>query len=147
MKLTYRGVSYDYNPPEVPTFDSGNVGTYRGLDVRFRNPQKQVVLQPTLDLKYRGVAYRTGEGEAVNKPQTETAGTAAGAYAMSAIADKARALMLERHRQICNRQQVMLDRAAESIGLEHAAAKLSRIQGKIQNDLQLAYAPSTAAMS
>ncbi|TAF57684.1 MAG: DUF4278 domain-containing protein [Oscillatoriales cyanobacterium] len=61
MQLTYRGVSYDYTPPQVNSVDSDLVGRYRGIDIRFRNPSKSPVQQPTLDLKYRGVSYRTGD--------------------------------------------------------------------------------------
>jgi hypothetical protein len=60
MKLTYRGVSYDYNPPVVQTNTSDDVGKFRGVDIRFRTVQKAPVQQPTLDLVYRGVAYQIG---------------------------------------------------------------------------------------
>jgi hypothetical protein len=63
MQLTYRGVSYDYTPPQVNTVDSDLVGRYRGVDIRFRNPSKPPVQQPTLDLKYRGVPYCTGDAD------------------------------------------------------------------------------------
>jgi hypothetical protein len=40
MKLNYRGISYEYNPPEVAV-DRGTVaGKFRGLDWRFRNLKK-----------------------------------------------------------------------------------------------------------
>ncbi|MCU0534327.1 MAG: DUF4278 domain-containing protein [Hydrococcus sp. Prado102] len=37
MKLTYRGVSYEYNPVVVETTTGQVGGKYRGLDWRFRN--------------------------------------------------------------------------------------------------------------
>ena len=59
MKLSYRGISYEYNPLKVTTTQSGVAGKYRGLDWRFRNLDKSPVLQPSANLKYRGVAYQT----------------------------------------------------------------------------------------
>lgn len=65
MQLTYRGVSYDYTPPQVNSVNSDLVGRYRGIDIRFRRPSKSPVQQPTLDLKYRGVPYCTDDAEQV----------------------------------------------------------------------------------
>jgi hypothetical protein len=61
MKLSYRGAKYE---TELPTFDmmEGDiVGKYRGQAIRHRYPYPRhiPVPQPSLDLKYRGVAYRT----------------------------------------------------------------------------------------
>lgn len=144
MKLVYRGVSYDYNPPQVPTYDSGNLGTYRGLDVRFRNPKKALVLQPTLDLKYRGVAYRPGETAAATAPRPQPVPAT---RPVGSITQKARALMLNRHREVGRRQQTMLNRLAAEVGLTDVSTSISRIQGKMQHDLAIAYQPSAAALS
>lgn len=59
MKLTYRGVSYEYNPPQVEVADSEEVGKYRGVTLHFHKLLKSVA-QPSFDLKYRGVAYHVG---------------------------------------------------------------------------------------
>lgn len=58
MKLTYRGVQYDYEPTVLETTDSNLYGRYRGQSVQFKYPRH--VPAPTMvhDLKYRGVAYR-----------------------------------------------------------------------------------------
>jgi hypothetical protein len=60
MKLLYRRVTYSYNPPQVETTLGEVGGKYRGLDWRFRNLKKPLMLQPTVRLKYRGVYYQTG---------------------------------------------------------------------------------------
>ena len=114
MKLCYRGVCYDYNPPEVATpQNTETVGTYRGIDVRFRNPKKALVLQPTLDLKYRGVAYRQNEATSeVAKPIAEPTKTPA-----LSVQDKARSLMLSSNRKAYRRQKSMFDRLAAEVGL------------------------------
>ncbi|PSB67857.1 hypothetical protein C7B61_03960, partial [filamentous cyanobacterium CCP1] len=73
MKLTYRGTSYDYNPPEVEYGELTQSGKYRGLDVRFRNPKRQLVLQPTLDLLYRGVAHKSSNADQPENVRVEAA--------------------------------------------------------------------------
>jgi len=100
MKLSYRGVSYDYNPPTVATASSNVGGKYRGQDWRFRNLKRPPILQPTKRLVYRGVLYQTGQ--------------AANSDAMS-IEEKSRKLFLAREQEQTNRQQSMLSRAAAQI--------------------------------
>ena len=59
MKLTYRGVSYEYTPPQVPISESTEIGKYRGRTFHFHKLVKALP-QPSLDLKYRGVSYHIG---------------------------------------------------------------------------------------
>ncbi|WP_235110462.1 DUF4278 domain-containing protein [Acaryochloris sp. 'Moss Beach'] len=47
---------------------SEEVGQYRGLEWRFRNAHKTPVMQPSLNLVYRGVAYETGTPESEVTP-------------------------------------------------------------------------------
>lgn len=61
MKLTYRGVGYDCDPPSIDMMEAGIGGMYRGCSWQARYPRHIPVPQPVRDLKYRGVAYRTGE--------------------------------------------------------------------------------------
>lgn len=110
MKLSYRGVSYEYNPPKVETTPGATSGKYRGLDWRFRNLKKPPVLQPTVNLTYRGVSYRTGTTPATTNVEP------AKVPALS-MQDKARSLMLDRQRTLRNRQQAMLNRSAAEVGL------------------------------
>jgi hypothetical protein len=108
MKLTYRGVTYESNPTVVETNTATVGGKYRGLDWRFRNLKKAPILQPILNLKYRGVSYNKAGSPATNplQPQLSTQ-------------EKARYLMLNRHKHLRNRQEVMLTRVANEIGLAH----------------------------
>lgn len=110
MKLTYRGVSYEYNPPEVETTLGEVGGKYRGLDWRFRNLKKPPVLQPRVNLTYRGVRYQTGAATApkIAEPTTTS---------VLSTQDKARSLMLNKLRSLKNRQEVMLYRSAAEVGL------------------------------
>ena len=110
MKLSYRGVSYEYNPPVVETTLGEVGGKYRGLDWRFRNMKKPPILQPRVDLTYRGVRYSHGSAPAT--PSTESA-----KIPVLSTQDKARSLMLNHLRALKNRQQSMLNRAAAQVGL------------------------------
>jgi hypothetical protein len=105
MKLSYRGVTYSYNPPEVETTLGEVGGKYRGLDWRFRNLKKPPVLQPTASLKYRGVYYQTGTKPTPNSTQP----TKTPAFSTQ---EKARSLMHNQKRTLKNRQQSMLYRTA-----------------------------------
>lgn len=110
MQLSYRGVKYDYNPPVVETTQGVVGGKYRGLDWRFRNMKKPPVLQPRVNLTYRGVRYQNGVTADSNSAQpTKTP-------ALS-TQDKARSLMLNQQRSLKNRQQAMLYRCAAEVGL------------------------------
>lgn len=147
MKLTYRGTSYDYNPPKVEYGDPTQVGKYRGLDIRFRNPKKPVVLQPTLDLVYRGVAYTTNSENQVN--QTVPVAAVATEPVKSSVQDRARILMMDHHRKVKQRQQSMLSRSDAQVGLASSEATRfwNHIQGKVHPSFGDTYDRSHAALS
>ena len=138
MKLNYRGNSYDYTPPQVASAQGKIGGKYRGLDWRFRNLAKPMVIQPPANLVYRGVAFRTA---AAPSASTEPAS----APAMS-IGDKARALMMKHHRAIGKRQQTLLTRSADQVGL-HVTSYWNRIQGKVHPSFRASYDRSQASFS
>jgi Domain of unknown function (DUF4278) len=153
MKLTYRGVSYDYNPPAVEFSSSNTVGKYRGLDVRFRNPVKIPVLQPTLDLVYRGVAYISNPAPQVEAEPVAPVEAAPVASAVAAaplnLEDKARSMMMGHHRSVKRRQQSMLSRLDAEVGLQTRDAETywNHIQGKIHPSFWATYDRSHAALS
>jgi hypothetical protein len=97
MKLTYRGISYEYNPPEVAVEQGAVAGKFRGLDWRFRNLKKPLVLQPPANLTYRGVAYSNRQADSVK--------------------EQARWLMNERQKAARKRSESMLKRATDEVGL------------------------------
>lgn len=112
MKLMYRGVSYDYQPTVIETTEAEVGGKYRGLDWRFRNLKKAPAQKPTLDLVYRGVAYRTGNANpVVTQPKVTTP------VAIPSVRDKARALFWANQQAKLHRQQSMFSRLAERVGL------------------------------
>jgi hypothetical protein len=111
MKLSYRGVSYEYNPPVVEATETEVGGKYRGLDWRFRNLKKPPMIQPTVNLKYRGFSYQVG-----TTPTTKSVEPAK-TPALS-TQDQARSLMMNRLRSLKNRQQSMLNRSAAEVGFE-----------------------------
>ncbi|MEO0968128.1 MAG: DUF4278 domain-containing protein [Cyanobacteria bacterium J06639_18] len=104
MKLKYRGVTYEYNPAALETTEGEVGGKYRGLDWRFRNLKKPPVLQPSVNLTYRGVAYN-------NHP------IASEEEAATKVNEKARQLMLDKEKAADNRAVSMLYRLAQESGL------------------------------
>ncbi|MBW4461179.1 MAG: DUF4278 domain-containing protein [Nodosilinea sp. WJT8-NPBG4] len=156
MKLTYRGVSYDYTPPVVESNLTDEVGKFRGVDIRFRTVKKAAVQQPTLDLVYRGTAYQTGTSKVAPvvaaAPAVEAVPVAAIAAPAMATAlsteDKARMSMMNRHRSVKQRQQSMLGRLATEAGLPAEAAQYwNHIQGKVHPSFWATYSRSGAAVS
>jgi hypothetical protein len=64
------------------------------------------------------------------------------------IAEKSRALMVRQHQQVKNRQQSMLMRAAQELGLhEELAHYWNPTQGKIEPTMRMIYGRSNATMS
>ena len=61
MELTYRGVNYKPNPPALELTEGEIGGKYRGANWKHHYPRHIPVPQPMVDLKYRGVAYCTGD--------------------------------------------------------------------------------------
>jgi hypothetical protein len=106
MKLTYRGISYEYNPPVIAVSEGKVGGKYRGLDWRFRNLKKQPLLQPPVNLTYRGVTY--ANRPTVNQQNTQTP---------TSVKEQARWLMLSQEKAAKNRSESMLRRIAHQIGL------------------------------
>lgn len=106
MKLIYRGISYEYNPPVVETVKGKVGGKFRGLDWRFHTLKKPPVLQPPINLTYRGVHY-------VNRPTATKEAVPTGQN----IQEKARWLMLNKEKAAKNRSGSMLRRSAHEVGL------------------------------
>ncbi|OAB60401.1 hypothetical protein AY599_03985 [Leptolyngbya valderiana BDU 20041] len=74
------------------------VGKYRGLDWRFHTDNKTVVQQPTVELKYRGVAYRTNQ-ENQQRP----------------VSDRSRYMMMHRTEHKDTVRKSMLRRSLEGL--------------------------------
>ena len=73
MKLTYRGVEYNYTPRHVQTDGTEVIGQYRGAVCRRARLAAIPVAQPVRNLKYRGCCYSTGvqvqqQPHTVNQP-------------------------------------------------------------------------------
>lgn len=59
MKLCYRGVEYDYNPPSLEVQESELTGCYRGRPITFTYVSHVPVPQPVATMTYRGAGYTT----------------------------------------------------------------------------------------
>lgn len=161
MKLTYRGVSYDYTPNPVPKKGSViGTGTYRGAAVTF-NALAEQPPQPSADLTWRGVSYHTGTSVPAAAPVVEapmaasTEADVAAPVAVAAVAkptngvvDLARNLFIRHHQRMRRREQGMMVRLAAEVGIpvEDAAHYESHIQGKMPHDFS-GYDRSSTAMS
>lgn len=149
MQLSYRGVSYDYNPPKVETEALGLSGSYRGLDYRFRRTSAKNVIQPNVNLTYRGVSFNPAQGL---RPALYTASAASKAretLSQMSFQDRVRGRLHGKTQAIKKRQQSLLLRLAEEIGLngEDAVNNAVRIQGKVLSGFRSDYASQGVAMS
>lgn len=152
MKLTYRGVSYDYTPNPMPKMgEPFAAGTYRGAAVSFRAVADPPA-QPAADLTWRGVPYHTGTVAPVApmpvvEPTVELAAPVA-AVGVSDIPELARNLFIRRHQRSRKREQGMMVRLAAEVGLplDEAMTYESHIQGKRPHDFDV-YDRSHTAMS
>lgn len=151
MKLTYRGVSYDYTPNPMPKMgDTFETGVYRGATVAFRSVA-ELPAQPAADLTWRGVPYQTGTAVPAASPAavaTPVATPVASEVDASGIPELARNLFIRRHQRSRKREQGMMVRLAAEVGLplDQAIQYESHIQGKRPHDFA-AYDRSSTAMS
>jgi len=136
MKLNYRGADYEIEPTGVELQDSGVHGKYRGCDVNFHVAASGS--QPTASvLSYRGVQYHPGQ-------------QVGGASVVQSAPDEARNLMMRQQRTIKIRQQALLERAAEEVGLTlstQVSNYWGRIQGKVNPSFRATYHRSHVALS
>ncbi len=73
MKLTYRGVEYDYNPPVLEVTLSDIAGQYRGQKTQYSYVRHVPIPQQAERLSYRGVAYKTTRTGAIQQLSDRTA--------------------------------------------------------------------------
>jgi Domain of unknown function (DUF4278) len=147
MKLCYRGVSYEYTPPTLKITLGEVVGKYRGLDVRSRNLATMPMEQPSFELQYRGVPYKTGSQVVAAQPAVVAASEPITLPGLRTT-EKARSLMVKQSRGIKKRQQAMLSRLAGEVGLgSNVADYWNRIQGKIHPTFRISYDRSHVAFS
>lgn len=59
MKLCYRGVQYNYAPPELEVSEREALGRYRGRSLRFSYVRHVPFPQPEASMTFRGASYRT----------------------------------------------------------------------------------------
>lgn len=69
MKLSYRGIEYNHNHPPVEVQEEDIVAKYRGRTYRVnRYPRHLSVPQAPMDLRYRGIEYKTHQCEEPTYP-------------------------------------------------------------------------------
>jgi hypothetical protein len=161
MKLTYRGVSYDYTPNSTPSMGPTiATGTYRGHVTTFHT-LAEMPPQPSEDLTWRGVDYcsstavspvvATAPMVAAMEPVVaveEQSPAVPKPVASDTVATLARNLFIRHHQRSRKREQGMMVRLAAEVGIpvENAAAYESHVQGKLPHDFS-GYDRSASAMS
>jgi hypothetical protein len=147
MQLTYRGLTYDYRPPQVEKpQELGLTGSYRGLDYRFRRTAAKNVIQPNVNLTYRGVTFNPANP--VTPTDTAIAPVVEVAPQVS-FQERMRARLYQQTQAIKKRQQSLLLRLASEVGLdgEQASHHEGTIQGKVPANFRVDYASPGVAMS
>lgn len=161
MKLTYRGISYDFTPNSALKLGKAiGTGFYRGAPVTFRS-MTELPFQPAANLTWRGVPYRGGtvvpsaSTNAVTPVTPVEIPAVAASVAVPAaeatsisVSDLARNLFIRRHQRSRRREQGMMVRLAAEVGIpvEDAAHYESHIQGKMPHDFS-GYDRGSSAMS
>lgn len=173
MKLSYRGVDYDFNPSSLQargakhrlnevskTRALGAILTYRGAVYTVDPTAQTASASPSLPeaavLTYRGFSYTVSPKVQHASTQTIAAEPAvAQAVALNSkqvpalsIQEQARTLTMNHHRAMKRRQQVMLVRSAAEIGMSSTAAShWERIQETFNPVFQATYDRSHVALS
>ncbi len=144
--LTYRGVQYNYVPPAINTQATDVVAKYRGSTYRVAavtNPPEESLKIMT----YRGVKYQKGKQPA-GVPAARLADNVASVPLTASVNEMARSLAMAHHVMIKSREQTLLARMAEAIGMPVTAAHYwNQIQGKINPVFGATYDRSHAALS
>ncbi|MBT9316160.1 arginine synthesis PII-interacting regulator PirA [Leptothoe spongobia] len=75
MKLTYRGIEYDHNPPMLEVSESDILCNYRGRSHRYTYVRHVPFPQTQAELTYRGATYqinRHGQRQTVEQNGTKS---------------------------------------------------------------------------
>ncbi|MBW4693170.1 MAG: DUF4278 domain-containing protein [Lyngbya sp. HA4199-MV5] len=168
MKLSYRGVDYDFNPSSLQARGAkhrlsevskaralGAILTYRGAAYTV-DPSAQFVsanlgAPAGTVLTYRGFSY-TVQPAAQTVPASVVAAEPAVVNAIKApatsIQEQARTLTMNHHRAMKKRQQVMLVRSAAEVGMPATAVShWERLQETFNPAFQATYDRSHVALS
>ncbi|XHX80338.1 MAG: DUF4278 domain-containing protein [Stenomitos frigidus ULC029] len=161
MKLSYRGISYDFNPSSLQARGAkhrlsnaaqaktlGAILTYRGAAFTIapfsQTEPAHVNVAAGKVLTYRGIRYTV-------QPSLSVAPTEAVApvkASVRSIADQARTLTMNHHRAAKKRQQVMLVRSAADVGQSvTAASQWQSLQETFNPVFQATYDRSHVALS
>lgn len=161
MKLMYRGIGYHYNPAvnfnkPKQTKALGAVLRYRGVAYQVQPATEAAVTEavatPVLPaqatLTYRGMTYQVKpivQLQPVQAAQTQAQAVATPTLSIEA---QARVLTVNHHRQIKRREQSMLSRLGQWVGLPVTDSLFwNHIGGESHPSFRATYDRSTATMS
>lgn len=167
MKLSYRGVDYDFNPSSLQARGAkhrlsevskaralGAILTYRGAAYTVGPSAQAASAHPNVAagtvLTYRGFSYTVQPAaQSVSAPVVAAApAVVKAAKAPVSIQEQARTLTMNHHRAMKKRQQVMLVRSAAEVGMPATAVShWERLQETFNPAFQATYDRSPAALS
>jgi hypothetical protein len=75
MKLSYRGIGYDYAPSDLDMLAGESGGQYRGQNYKFYYPRHIPVAVPIVGLTYRGLSIGAHSAQSVDREISESFGT------------------------------------------------------------------------
>jgi hypothetical protein len=58
MKLSFRGIKYEYQPLVLEAVEDGMSGIYRGIPSKIHHSQKPLRRRYSQEMIYRGIHYR-----------------------------------------------------------------------------------------
>ncbi|WP_024545675.1 DUF4278 domain-containing protein [Picosynechococcus sp. NKBG15041c] len=127
MKLTYRGVSYDYRPATLEVMEGDIVGRYRGQTIR-RHCVAETLERPEVEsvlLHYRGNTYQSLQAVPEVLPQRQAAAAACPVQVLpltKLMGQDARRIHLENMRHSLERRL----QTAQARGDEHLISLLQQ---------------------
>lgn len=167
MKLSYRGVDYDFNSSSLQARGAkhrlaevskaralGAILTYRGAVYTVEPSAQAESASPSVPagtvLTYRGFSYTVQPAEKPVSAPVAVAEPVMNAAKVPAVSmqEQMRTLTMNHHRAMKKRQQVMLVRSAAEVGMSSTAAShWERIQETFNPVFQATYDRSHAALS
>ncbi len=72
MQLSYRGVSYEFNPSDSASIPGEVIGKYRGAVLRTQHCTNPPVPELFITLQYRGVSYQAAANYSFNSVSENT---------------------------------------------------------------------------
>jgi Domain of unknown function (DUF4278) len=140
VKLSYRGIPYEYEPPTLDMTEGQEMGKYRGQAWAMRYPKHMNIPQPALNLKYRGIAYQTTIAGGIEAaPPSQAHNQASVRASVRASIRPVAHLDRELHTQLARVHQThLLERLAHRLDVARSSGDVELIRALERESQQLA---------